>query len=204
MKQAAQLKLVVILPLVLGLSGTACGQPATISDTSKECIACHVSVTPAIVADWRKSRHASVSPGEALQKPEKQRRVSSEKIPDSLVSVVVACAECHTLNAEAHKDSFDHNDQTTHLLVTPRDCSTCHSAEASQYEKNMMSHALVNLDKNPLFQDLMKSVNGIQTLKDTKTTISEPDEKTSAESCYACHGNLRGSERAGKKRHGLR
>src|SRR5208337_2099213 len=156
----------------LALIGSAHGETAALSDLSKECISCHVSATPAIVADWKKSRHASVTPTDALKKPEKQRRVSAEKIPDNLMSVAVGCAECHMINPDAHKDSFEHNDQKTHLTVTPKDCSTCHATEAAQFEKNLMSHAHGNLANNPVHQDLMKSINGMQSLEQMKTAVS--------------------------------
>jgi hypothetical protein len=51
-----------------------------------------------------------------------------------------------------------------------------------------MSHAHVNLGNNPLYQSLMKSINGIQSFENMKTTLAEPDEKTTADSCWACHG----------------
>lgn len=125
----------IVVVSILAFIGSAHGGTATISDSSKECISCHASATPAIVADWKKSRHALVTPSDALKKPEKQRRVSAEKIPDNLTSVAVGCAECHMMNPDAHKDSFEHNDQKVHLTVTPKDCSTCHATEAAQFEK---------------------------------------------------------------------
>jgi hydroxylamine dehydrogenase len=172
----------------LFVAGGAYGETAVISDLSKECISCHSSATPAIVADWKKSRHASVTPAEALKKPETQRRVSAEQIPQKLASVAVGCAECHLMNADAHKDTFDHNDQKTHLTVTPHDCSTCHPTEAAQFDKNLMSHAHGNLAKNSVYRDLMKTINGTQSFKQMNTELSAPNEKTSDESCWSCHG----------------
>jgi hypothetical protein len=185
-------RMIVVLGIALGATSgfllPAFGQDAPLSPLSEECIGCHSTTTPAVVADWKKSRHAKITPVEALKKPELQRRVSSEKIPEKLMGFVVGCAECHMLNPEAHRDTFNHNDRKTHLTVTPRDCSTCHSVEASQYEKNIMSHARGNLANNPVFLSLEKSINGVQSFKDMKTTVAEPDEKTQADSCYMCHG----------------
>ncbi|HMK35030.1 MAG TPA: multiheme c-type cytochrome [Desulfomonilaceae bacterium] len=173
-----------------GLLCAVHGQAAALSSASEECIGCHSTTTPAMVADWKKSRHASITPAEALKKPELQRRVSAEKIPENLMGHAVGCAECHMLNPETHKDVFSHNDRKVHLTVTPKDCTTCHAAEAVQYEKNMMSHARSNLANNPLFVKLEKSINGVQSLKDMKTTVGEPDEMTGADSCYVCHGTV--------------
>jgi hydroxylamine dehydrogenase len=161
---------------------------APISDLSQDCIDCHSTTTPGIVADWKRSRHAAITPAEALKKPELQRRVTAKKVPDNLSGVVVACAECHMLNPKSHKDTFSHNDQKVHLLVTPKDCAVCHAVESEQYDKNLMSHAWANLAKNELYQTLVKDIDGIKTFKDMKTTTANPDEKTRADSCYQCHG----------------
>lgn len=184
--------LIVILGIALwtidGGVGPVLAQETPLSPLSEECIGCHSTTTPAMVADWKKSRHAKVTPVEALKKPELQRRVSAEKIPETFMGVAVGCAECHMLNPDTHRDTFKHNEQKVHLTVTPRDCATCHSTEVTQYEKNIMSHARSNLVNNPVFLSLEKSVNGTQFFKDMKTTVAEPDDKTKADSCYMCHG----------------
>lgn len=159
-----------------------------VSDLSQECIDCHTSETPAVVADWKRSRHARITTADALKKPEAQRLVSSAKIPEKLAGVAVGCAECHALNPEKHKDTFDHNDQKVHLTVTPKDCATCHSTEMSQYDYNLMSHARGNLVNNSVYQVLEKAINGIQSLQGMKTALADPDEKTNSDSCYQCHG----------------
>jgi hydroxylamine dehydrogenase len=174
------------------------GQNSPVSELTDECLSCHATATPGIVADWKRSRHSKVTPAEALKNPELQRRVSAEKIPDQLSTVVVGCAECHTLNPGTHKDAFNHNDRKVHVVVSPKDCATCHPTEASQYEKNLMSWARSNLVKNTLYGKLVKAVNGLQTLKDMKTTLSDPDEKTLADSCFHCHGTaveVKGTEK---------
>ncbi len=181
-------QILIVVGSTLVFIGSAYGETTPISDSSKECISCHTSATPAVVADWKKSRHASITPSDALKKPQKQRRVSAEKIPENLNSVAVGCAECHMMNPDAHKDSFDHNDQKVHLTVTPKDCATCHTAEASQFENNLMAHAHGNLAKNPVYQDLMKSINGMQSFEQMKTAVSASDDKTNADSCWSCHG----------------
>lgn len=159
-----------------------------VSDATQECLACHSTVTPTIVEDWKKSRHATVTPAQGLKKPELERRVSADKIPAHLTGYVVGCAECHTINVESHRDVFVHNEKKTHLTVTPKDCSTCHPVESAQYEKNLMSHAHINLSENKVYGQLMKAVNGSVNLDGHKTMLVAPDEKTQAESCFSCHG----------------
>jgi hydroxylamine dehydrogenase len=176
-----------ILLLAFVCSAGATEQPS-VSSATQDCVACHAGVTPGIVADWKKSLHARVTPAEGLKKPALQRRVSAEKIPERFLGNVVGCAECHTANLDTHKDTFDHGDGKVHLTVTPKDCATCHPEEADQYDKNIMSRAWGNLANNPVFQSLVKAVDGVQSLKGLKTTVAEPDEKTNADSCFHCHG----------------
>ena len=99
---------VVVVSMVM--VGPCAGKDAPMSGATEECIGCHSTVTPDIVADWKKSRHARITPAEALKKSERERRISVDKVPDKLAGTTVGCAECHTLNVAAHKDSFNHTD----------------------------------------------------------------------------------------------
>lgn len=162
---------------------------AEVSEKSQECIECHQEVTPGIVEDWKTSIHSKVSPVEALRKPELSRTISATKVPDAVGNVVIGCAECHTSNAKEHKDTFEHNGFQIHIVVTPRDCSTCHPREVSEYGKNIMSSAYGNLTGNPLFRDMMNSVNAIQDFHGGKLSYAKNvDRETEADSCLFCHG----------------
>jgi hypothetical protein len=169
---------------------TGSGADLSLSDDSASCLECHVSLHPGIVAGWQKSRMSKITPKAAKGLPEKNRRVSYEQLPEALAGVVVGCAECHTLNAESHKDSFDHNGYAVHTVVTPQDCSTCHPVEAGQFEKNIMSHAYGNLENNPVYRELTKAVTGMQTFEDMATTLLDPDELTLNDACRQCHGTF--------------
>lgn len=138
---------------------------ASVSGDTEMCIACHASVTPGAVADWRKSEHAAEGPEAA-----------------------VGCAECHCLNPGKHGDSFEHNGYRVHTVVTPDDCASCHEAEAGQYSRNIMSRAYGNLADNPLFSDLARTINGPHTFNGAGTSQREPDEETGSDACYFCHG----------------
>ncbi len=159
-----------------------------LSDLTQDCIACHSSVSPAIVADWRRSAHSRITPSKGMERPELERRVSSQNVPDQLKEIVVGCAECHTVNPDNHGDVFNHNDQKVHLTVTPKDCAVCHQVEESQFQKNIMAFAHTNLSKNAVYQTLMTTINGTQEFVKKGTVIKDPNQKTSDESCYACHG----------------
>jgi hydroxylamine dehydrogenase len=161
---------------------------APISGDTEACLGCHESITPGIVADWRTSRHAKTTPEMALNKPALEKRVSSETFDKGLRSFVVGCYECHSQNSKLHSDNFEHNGYQINVVVTPNDCKTCHPAEVKQYAQNIMSHAYGNLNNNPVYRDLVDSVNGIQSFKDMKTVLMAPDEETDADSCLYCHG----------------
>ncbi len=161
---------------------------APVSKETKSCLVCHNSVSPGIVADWRKSLHSMTSPSEALKKERLQRRISVEKVPENLAGVVVGCAECHNLHPENHKDTFEHGGYKTHVVVTPADCATCHPTEADQFRDNLMSHAHLNLRNNSLYHELSDSINGIHSFRGMVTAVAAPDPETSHDSCFYCHG----------------
>ena len=162
---------------------------AKISEETQTCIECHASVTPGIVDDWKASVHSQISPSEALKKPELERTISAKSLPDDMKNVVVGCAECHTANPKAHKDTFEHNGFNVHVVVTPRDCSTCHPQEVREYGKNIMSMAYRNLMANPVYKDLMHSINAVQDFHGGKLTYEKTvNGKTEADSCLFCHG----------------
>ncbi len=168
-----------------------------ISRATEACIVCHVSLHPGIVGDWERSRMANVTPAAARSMVLKKRRVSFDNVPENLARIVVGCAECHTMNADKHQDTFDHNGYQVHTVVTPNDCATCHPLEVRQFAKNLMSHAHGNLQNNPVYLGLANATNGMQSFKDMEVSSKSPDEETDADSCLYCHGTVvqvRGTE----------
>jgi hydroxylamine dehydrogenase len=180
----------IFFPLLMVILSTSVvfGEKAPISEDTASCIECHSTLHPGIVADWQRSRMSRVTPAEALKKTDLQRRISVEKVAEDLGDVAVGCAECHTLKAHIHKDSFEHEGYQVHTVVTPQDCATCHAVEVKQYGQNLMSHAHTNLKNNPVYHELVVATNGVHTFEDMKTTIKEPNSETNADSCYYCHG----------------
>jgi hydroxylamine dehydrogenase len=164
------------------------GDQAGVSDDTQTCLECHSVLNPGIVGDWRKGSHSSVTPSSALKKDGLKRLVSSSRIPEDTKDYVVGCAECHMLNPESHKDTFEHNGYRIHTVVTPADCSVCHSDEARQYGDNLMSHAYGNLQGNSLYRSLVDSINGSMSVKDMKLSAKPSNADTDADSCLYCHG----------------
>ena len=161
---------------------------AEISAATAQCLDCHATISPGMVSAWKLSRHARVTPGEALEKPERERRISAAGVADDLAGHSIGCAECHTRNPEKHADTFEHNGFQVHVIVSPEDCATCHPTEAKQYGQNIMSHAYGNLMNNQLYRDMARVINGVQALAGKQITIRPPTPETEADSCLSCHG----------------
>lgn len=178
----------VVLGSLMVMLAAEGARSAEVSEQTAECLGCHETFNPEIVAAWKQSRHGQVTPAEALRKPALERRVSSAQIPDALKDHPVGCFECHSLNAAKHKDSFEHNGQVLQVVVSPEDCRTCHEQERRQYDENLMSHAYGNLVKNPLYQDLTRTINGHASLAVGRLSIAPADRKTNEDSCLYCHG----------------
>ncbi len=179
---------VLTVSLIMLASPAQAQDTAPVSDATDACLICHVSVTPGIVADWQRSRHASVTPRLAMEREELYRRVSAVNLPDSLADHVVGCAECHMMNADTHEDTFDHSDYPVHTVVSPADCNTCHPDERAQYAMNLMSHAYVNLAHNETYQALIESINGVSTWTGKALVHQGADSLTGSQSCFFCHG----------------
>lgn len=161
---------------------------AAISEDSEGCIGCHEYATPGIFADWKVSRHAQFSPAIGMEKDALERRISADQVDENLAETVVGCAECHTLNAEAHPGSFEHNGYTVHTVVSPRDCATCHPVEVDEYKDNLMNKAYGNLMRNPLYLKMVDSVNGLHEYDKGTITFHGSTEANNNDSCLSCHG----------------
>ena len=180
-----------VVCLFIGIPHIAAAADVPMSDATVACLGCHSIIHPGIVEGWRNSRHARVTPHTALAKKSLARRVSSKEIPKNFLNMVVGCAECHTQRPKAHADTFEHNGYKVHVVVSPKDCETCHAQEAEQYSKNIMAHAYKNLAANALYQQLQKSILGNiepDDKKENQLVIRPSDSATKAQACYYCHG----------------
>jgi len=169
------------------LAGNAPANTPVSRDTMG-CLDCHESLHPGIVEDWRASRHARTTPGEAMKAKGKARRVSATEVPEALRAVSVGCAECHTMRPEAHADTFDHGGYEVHVVVSPDDCAVCHAVEREQYRGNLMAHAHGNLMDNEVYQLLEQSINSVPRLEKGRVVLTRPEMDPNPESCLYCHG----------------
>lgn len=162
--------------------------PQNISSETKECIDCHSVYTPGIVEDWLTSRHAKISPEEALKLPALQRRISTNDIPDKFKKNVVGCYECHVLNPKSHSDNFDHFGYKINVIVSPNDCKVCHPKEVIEFSESKKAHAVKNLLNNPIYLSLINSTSGLINYEKGRITQNKASEKTLHETCLGCHG----------------
>lgn len=192
--------------LVLALCGPALkAVAAPPSKATMNCLECHEALHPGIVEAWKKSRHSIVAPEEALRVRGLGLKVSGKEIPEPLKKTAVGCAECHTLREKEHADTFEHNGHQVHIAVSPGDCRVCHSEEAEQYSKNLMSHAYGNLSSNSLFNELEKSILGGFKRGEGALALTSYGQSASEEACYHCHGTplkVAGKEKRNHKDYG--
>ena len=177
-----------LIVLCILFPAAAAGDEPPVSEATQGCLDCHAVFHPGIVADWQKSRHVAITPGQAMAVAGVARKVSSTDVPEPLQTVVVGCAECHTLRNETHADAFNHNEVDIHVVVTPDDCATCHGQERSQYAENIMAHAWKNLAENTVYQDLQRTILGKTAFAAGKITFTPADAMTRADTCFYCHG----------------
>ncbi len=175
-----------ILVIIFWVTASAFAQ--TTSDATQTCIDCHSSINPGIVQDWMSSRHSKTMPTEALKNEKLERRISNENIPTALANTVVGCYECHGLNTENHKDSFDHFDYKINVVVSPNDCRTCHSVEVEQYSISTKTHAVGNLTKNPIYDLLVETTISPKTIDGENIVQGKASHFTRRETCFGCHG----------------
>lgn len=178
--------LAIIGILLFTQAGLADSPP--VSTATQECLDCHGVFHPGIVGDWEKSRHGRTTPDEAMKIAGLSNKISATQIPNELKSHAVGCAECHTANPKTHKDTFEHNGYTVHVVVTPQDCATCHPTETKEYAGNLMANAYHNLASNEFYRALEKSITGTPDVQDSSLSIAAPTAHTKAETCYFCHG----------------
>ena len=181
-----------ILATILFLSFPFTGRctDTPMSDGTQDCLGCHEYSHPGIVQNWQKSSHAQTTVKDAMGVGAMSRKVSTKEISDTLSSQNVGCAECHTLNAESHNDTFEHNGYDVHVVVTPQDCATCHPVEAEEFSHNLMSNARNNLAGNAVYRQLQVSILGTPVYSESQKSFSQQaaNEETQAEACYYCHG----------------
>lgn len=146
--------------LIAAIAPPAFGQtfgPRELTEQSKQCIACHKERSPALYQQWGQSKHFRGN---------------------------VGCFECHTATA-GEPDAFSHYGQTIAILVTPKDCSRCHSKEVEEFAASRHSKAARILGS--LDNTLAEVVEGNHGMK----SAAHPQGVSAAavNGCWQCHGS---------------
>ena len=186
MKRRTLMSMAVVAGLLT--AGAIRAETAAVSAATEECLGCHATFHPGIVADWEQSRHARVTPARGLAADETARRVSAADLPAALRDEAVGCAECHTARGADHADTFEHNGYEIHVVVSPDDCAVCHRSERAEYDGNLMAHAYRNLADNPLYAKLEQTILATPAVASDRVGFGEADALTRADGCYHCHG----------------
>ncbi|WP_428776566.1 multiheme c-type cytochrome [Vibrio sp.] len=122
-----------------------------LSDESKECAACHKDKNPSIYAQWGRSKHYGAN---------------------------VGCYECHQASPE-DKDAIKHEGYDIAVIVSPKDCSQCHSQEVEEFSAS--HHANAGKIIGSLDNFLAEVVEGSLTMNGASPAA--------VNGCWQCHGS---------------
>lgn len=132
---------------------------------SRQCVDCHGQGTPGIVDHWKGSRHAVAG---------------------------VGCFDCHQA-AEADADQFTHYGSRIATIVTPRDCSRCHTDVAAEFQRS--HHAAAGNILASLDNFLAETVEGgpvpfnPHSPTPGKAVAAVNGMASAASGCQQCHGS---------------
>ncbi len=130
----------------------------TLSDKSKACVECHKPTDPGIYQQWGESRHYRAN---------------------------VGCYECHKA-AQGEPDAFEHFGSNIAIIVSPKDCGTCHQHETDEFLAS--HHAKAGRILGSLDNRLAEVVEGNRGL----VTPGFPHGNSAAavNGCWQCHGSV--------------
>jgi hypothetical protein len=122
---------------------------AVVTKVNKGCVDCHRTDSPALVMEWERSEHGVYG---------------------------VGCIDCHGAE-EGDVDGWMHEGVLVSALVTPKDCSNCHTREYEEFSRS--HHAKAG--------EIIMSLDNVLALKAAGT----PDNKADAvNGCWQCHGTI--------------
>jgi hydroxylamine dehydrogenase len=147
---------VLVLAGASTVKAQAIGLPE-ISPQSMECIECHRKADPVVYQQWGESKHYRAN---------------------------VACFECHGAE-RTDVDAYDHYGHVIAVLVTPKDCSRCHSREVEEFSGSHHSKAgriLGSLDN--VLAEIVEGDSNFVT-----PGFPEGNSAAAVNGCWQCHGS---------------
>ncbi|WP_428264842.1 multiheme c-type cytochrome [Haliangium sp.] len=139
--------------------------PIAVPANSAACVDCHAKSNPGIVDHWRGSTHARKG---------------------------VGCLECHQAEA-GEVDAFHHYGQDIATVVTPLDCSRCHTVEFEEFTRS--HHAKAGNILHSLDNRLAETIEGsrVPFAPHSPTpgrSVDQVNGMASANTgCQQCHGS---------------
>ncbi len=124
---------------------------ASLSEESKVCASCHKEENPSLYNQWGHSKHYGAN---------------------------VGCYECHQAN-ESDVDAIRHENFTISVIVSPKDCSSCHNAEVEEFAKS--HHASAGRIIGSLDNMLAEVIEGALTMNG--------QSPAAVNGCWQCHGS---------------
>ncbi len=130
----------------------------------KKCIECHAEKQPGIVADWKNSRHGHVN---------------------------VSCIDCHGVDkgyemASQSCPGVKGTETYISVVVTPKTCGRCHSAEVDQFSKS--GHARASMQYHSPDGRNFKSMTALIATHEGQGVEKFKDASDMA-GCMQCHGS---------------
>ena len=135
--------------------------PDALTDQTKECLMCHADANPGLYQQWGASKHYGAN---------------------------VGCYECHL----AGEDDIDrlrdgiHDDYAISTIVSPKDCSRCHSKEVDEFLNSHHSKAgriMGSLDN--MLAEVVEGNNGLVT-----PMFPAGISAAAVNGCWQCHGSV--------------
>jgi len=120
------------------------------------CIDCHKKETQATVEQWGSSRHYRAK---------------------------IGCFECHSAHP-GDADAYMHHGERIATIVSPKDCSACHSREVAEFEGS--HHAQAAKILGSLDNVLAEVVEGSRALKTEAFPMGV--SAAAVNGCWQCHG----------------
>jgi hydroxylamine dehydrogenase len=150
----------VFLCATLGFAPTVFAQAwglPEISAETKACVQCHKLEDPGIYQQWGNSKHYRAN---------------------------VGCMECHVAE-EGEPDAFKHEGQWIATIVSPKDCSRCHTKEGQEFAHSHHSKAgriMGSLDN--VLAEVVEGNRGMIT-----PSFQNGISAAAVNGCWACHGS---------------
>lgn len=123
-----------------------------LSKESAQCVSCHREKSPSIYQMWGESKHYRAN---------------------------VGCYECHKADP-SDKDAIKHKDHVISVIVSPKDCSSCHEKETKEFDAS--HHASAGNILGSLDNVLAEVVEGAPLLHGTSPVVTS--------GCMGCHGSI--------------